>query len=101
MMAVAAKQDPRPSSDLRTKASTGKTSPSPSGSIKRTDSWKRSHGWVYLGTNGETRETDKATTSRTTAPALDPTGIGEQGVSPVQVMRRSRANGRGVIFVTQ
>ncbi len=37
--------------------------------------WKRSHGWVYTGTNGETRETDKATTSRTTAPALDPTGI--------------------------
>jgi len=35
--------------------------------------WIRSHGWVYTGTNGETRDTDKATTSRTTAPALDPT----------------------------
>jgi hypothetical protein len=33
--------------------------------------WKRSHGWAYTGTNGETRDTDKATTSRTTAPALD------------------------------
>ncbi|MFB3117637.1 MAG: hypothetical protein ACE1ZP_02620 [Myxococcota bacterium] len=29
---------------------------------------------AYTGTNGETRDTDKATTSRTTAPALDPTG---------------------------
>ncbi len=37
--------------------------------------WKRSHGWVYTGTNGETRDTDKTTTSRTTAPALDPTKL--------------------------
>ncbi len=27
------------------------------------------------GTNGETRDTDKTTTLRTTAPALDPTGM--------------------------
>ena len=33
--------------------------------------WKRSPGRVYTGTNGETQDTDKATTSRTTAPALD------------------------------
>jgi hypothetical protein len=40
---------------------------------RRGGGWKRSHGWVYTGTNGETRDTDKAKTSRTTAPALDPT----------------------------
>ncbi len=41
----------------------------------RWQGWKRSHGQVYTGTNGETRATDKTTTSRITAPALDPTAV--------------------------
>jgi hypothetical protein len=38
--------------------------------------WKPNHGWVYTGTNGETRDRERTTTSRTTAPALDPAGGG-------------------------
>jgi hypothetical protein len=46
--------------------------------------WKPNHGWVYTGTNGETRDTEKATTSRTAAPALDPTGGAWEKNAPLQ-----------------
>jgi hypothetical protein len=61
--------------------------------FSRSTGWKRSHGWVYTGTNGETRDTDKTTTSRTTAPALDPTtapGRVENGVNLLTVQQAIR-----------